>query len=836
MAWSQELGLSPAAKRLALCAQLVTVALVIHQFEIGGTAFARTSLVALAGAAANWFLPARLRLGFFIALSIAAIYVVLGISAGTWVVGVGLAILGICHLPLSFRIRGALLAGVCGVFTAIRLEWLPLPFEAAVLPVLGSMFVFRTLIYLYDLRHERSAWSPGAALGYFFLLPNVCFALFPVIDFKTFRRAHLKDDPDWTAQVGLQWISRGIVHLVIYRAIYLYATIPPSEVTTVWDLARFVATSFALYTRVSGIFHVVVGILHLFGFALPESHHLYFLSGGVNDFWRRINIYWKDFMLKLFFYPAYFRLRGRGGVTALTLSTIYVVVMTWFLHGCQWFWIEGSFPLRWQDAVFWTILAVLMTTATLVEFRGKEPSGKVVGRPRRLAARALRIVATFVGISILWSLWTSDSLEEWITVWSVLGGGWAGETGSRMMGPIGALLGATLLGVASAFPEAAARTADRQVEGRSPFWGVAALSSSTLLVLAVAGSPEPWRALAPTLEEAMAPLRSVPLNRIDLARLQRGYYEDLMNADRFNSQLWELNLKRPPDWGKSRLWDARRDYRDHELIPFANLVFKGARVHTNGWAMRDREYARTKPKGTYRIALLGGSFVMGSGVEDDQTFEALLEERLNREFSPQTGLRYEILNFAVGGYGPLQRLMTLDLKALAFEPDAVLYVAQAGDFQIEVHQMWLAAKRDVWPPYPFARDILGRAGIHKGMSEAEMMRRLRPYGQELFSSVERTIAERCTERGLLPMWLWLPSLDPRRAAKPAPRPPPGFVAMSLAGLFDGKDLATLRLRAWDFHPNAEGHRMIADRLYAEIVRQGGVDLLRPGVRHAKEEP
>ena len=84
------------------------------------------------------------------------------------------------------------------------------------------------------------------------------------------------------------------------------------------------------------------------------------------------------------------------------------------------------------------------------------------------------------------------------------------------------------------------------------------------------------------------------------------------------------------------------------------------------------------------------------------------------------------------------------------------------------------------------------------------------------------------------MWVWLPSLDPRAASQPTPLPPPGFVAMNLDGLFEGRDFASLRLRDWDFHPNAEGHRMIAGRLYAEILERGGIDLLRPGFRQAME--
>ena len=44
---------------------------------------------------------------------------------------------------------------------------------------------------------------------------------------------------------------------------------------------------------------------------------------------------------------------------------------------------------------------------------------------------------------------------------------------------------------------------------------------------------------------------------------------------------------------------------------------------TNRWGMRDRDYAAAKPRGTLRIAMLGPSHVMGNGVADGETFEAL---------------------------------------------------------------------------------------------------------------------------------------------------------------------------------------------------------------------
>jgi hypothetical protein len=85
--------------------------------------------------------------------------------------------------------------------------------------------------------------------------------------------------------------------------------------------------------------------------------------------------------------------------------------------------------------------------------------------------------------------------------------------------------------------------------------------------------------------------------------------------------------------------------------------------------MRDREYALQKAPGTYRVAVLGSSFTLPVGVEIEDAYHSLLEERCSRERAPE---RCEFLNFAVGMYGPSQFLAMLRQRALAFAPDLVL--------------------------------------------------------------------------------------------------------------------------------------------------------------------
>jgi hypothetical protein len=42
----------------------------------------------------------------------------------------------------------------------------------------------------------------------------------------------------------------------------------------------------------------------------------------------------------------------------------------------------------------------------------------------------------------------------------------------------------------------------------------------------------------------------------------------------------------------------------------------------------------------------------------------------------------------------------------------------------------------------------------------------------------------------------------------------GFTILQLSGVYDGVSLRSLKIAPWDAHPNAVGHRLIADRLYA----------------------
>ena len=72
----------------------------------------------------------------------------------------------------------------------------------------------------------------------------------------------------------------------------------------------------------------------------------------------------------------------------------------------------------------------------------------------------------------------------------------------------------------------------------------------------------------------------------------------------------------------------------HELIPGTTSVVKyfpdyETEQHVNSIGCRGKELSRKNDNSPARILMLGDSFTMGKGVEDNETFSVLLESMLN---------------------------------------------------------------------------------------------------------------------------------------------------------------------------------------------------------------
>jgi len=804
---------------LIVAVQLALVLLLFRQFQIESAAFLQLSLLTFAGFAIHAFLPLAYRFPFFALLSVAGIGLVLGIGNGAWLVGIGLVLIAICHLPIAFSLRLGLLVIVGGVLVAQRALVIDAPWSQAIWPILGSMFMFRLLVYLYDLRHENTSGTWSQRLAYFFMLPNACFPLFPVVDYKTFRTNYYDDDAYRTYQVGVDWIVRGVIHLLLYRVFYYHLTLAPHEVSEPADLMQYLVSNFMLYLRVSGLFHLVVGMLHLFGFRLPETHNRYLLASSFTDFWRRINIYWKDFMQKLFYYPAVFKLRKLGTTQALVIATLYVFVMTWFLHAYQWFWLRGTTLLVWQDVLFWTILGVLVVFNSLYEMKygRKRTLGKRERTWKDIAILVFKTYATFWFITVLWSFWTAESLSDWFSLWAALKGPYTSEF---LVFPLVALA----VIVVGSLPREGMRNI-RATEHSSTDWSrqraVTVVAMFALIAVSMEGVSRPLGAEVATFFHS---LRSGQLSRLDTAKLERGYYENLLSVDRFNSQLWEVYTNKPANWLDVENANIKRfvnGFQRNELIPSFVFSSRYGPISINRFGMRDQDYADVPAPGTYRAVVLGASSVMGWGVADGQTFEALVESRLNREQVNAPFKRYELMNMAVPGYEPPQQLLPF-ARALDYQPHAVYYVATGREIRRSVRYLANAARDGLEIPFEPLRQIVQSAGINKEMDEATAVRALSSSGPSILMYIYQDIVEKSRNLGIVPVWIFLPQVRQGDWVEETPEilkiaEAAGFVVINMDDVYKDLDIASIRLAEWDHHPNVLGHEITAERLYQELI-------------------
>jgi alginate O-acetyltransferase complex protein AlgI len=401
---------------LPVLAHLGLLLAVFKVFNIEGRAFQLLVAMSLAALPVHYLLAYRWKRPFFIAVSVVALFWIFGGVTAGCVLALAALLIGTCYLPIAWYARAGLVAAIAVALALARPETNAAIVPDNVWPVLATMFMFRIILYLYELKHAKKPEPLLDTLGYFFLLPNYCFLHFPVVDYRTLQRGYFASPIATIQRRGLQMMFRGTVHLLLYRLIYHELLIPAEEVSSPASLAGFLICNYLLYLHVSGQFHMACGMLHLFGFQLPDTHHHYLLASSFTDYWRRINIYWKDFMVRVFFNPVAFRLKRWPQPIALALATVVVFTATWSLHAYQSFWLRGTWGFSVHDALFWGILGLLVLVNVQIDARrprNRDPRA-LPASPRAFAIRAGKVAATFTTIAVLWSLWSSPSVGAWV--------------------------------------------------------------------------------------------------------------------------------------------------------------------------------------------------------------------------------------------------------------------------------------------------------------------------------------------------------------------------------------------------------------------------------------
>jgi hypothetical protein len=497
------------------------------------------------------------------------------------------------------------------------------------------------------------------------------------------------------------------------------------------------------------------------------------------------------------------------------------------LHIYQWFWLTGSVRLTTQDFLFWVSLYILLILSLFSERKhGSNRFPAVHSRNLRDIARlSLQTAATFTMFAVLWSLWISSSLSEWVSLWSI-----GFDSLTSILLSLFTLAGITLFLGCIIWIERVTGVVPGLKANRPGLSRPTILTGVFTLFLILIGNPAVYRHFGERTEALVEDFKTPWLSDRALSVSQHGYYETLASAELFNRELWKIYDNRPYYWPLIQDTPAAHltdDFGLIELTPSKRNTFHGAMFTTNRWGMRDQDYDQRPIPGTYRIALLGPSYVMGSGVADDEPFEVILEERLNRQHAGQEYSKYEILNFGIAASSALAELWLLENKVLSFRPDAIFFISHHLEETKAVSHLAHMALTEIEIPYDYLREIILQADIEQGMTQAEAERRLQPYGSDIISWTYNRIVVLAQERRILPVWIYL--LPPERDIQEEIgrhltqlATEADFSTIDLSDVYTNHDLETLIVAKWDRHPNAAGHQLIADRLYLALQANGWV--------------
>ena len=766
------------------------------------------------------FLAIRFRLPFFFLACFTAIFVLFDGVTASIIAGLGMVLFAIVDAPLNVWFRALLLLMIGAILAYIRLGYWPGMSSNTALSVLGSLFMFRSILYLYEARFATEKAPFWLRLSYFFLLPNLIFLIFPVVDYKTFISNYYSKPAYQHIQQGLLWMANGVLHFLLYRLIYYYLVPNPAEVEHVFGWLQYVIAAYALIVRLAGIFHFSAGVICLFGFDLPPTFRHYFFADSFSDLWRRINRYWRDFVMKVFYYPIYFKVKHFGLVPAIVISILLTFVVNWFLHAYQWLWLKGSVLFTLQDISFWAVFGIAVAGNAVYQAKHRKRKKKPTNwNLQRASGHVLRVMGIFAFMAVLWSWWTAPSPTQWWKFLSL----WNTASSTDLILIAAALAGIFLTGLGLHYwdEQTASKREHWRNQPETQLRAVLTISAAAILFTIRPGSSAFEKYSGIDLD----PVFTTQLNAMDREAQFQGYYESMLDQQQLLSSPLE-EATTPEGWEpliNSGAVQRINSVMGKVLKPNLEITFKEKPFSVNSCGLRDYPTDTLAAPGTLRLALLGGSIEMGSGVLLEETFENLLTHQLNKAGIFPTADSLDILNFSVSGTHMPQHLARLDHQVHYFQPKGVIYVAHSGELRRVLTNLSRLHARGIDLEYEYLQSLVKDIPVSADTDILPVKRGLRPHMEQIMRWGYTQIKERIEAMGAVPIWVLMPVLgDDRTPAQDQKllemARDIGFEIIDLRGFEGDYTVVELQIAKWDNHPNALGHQLIADKFFEELLK------------------
>jgi len=322
-------------------------------------------------------------------------------------------------------------------------------------------------------------------------------------------------------------------------------------------------------------------------------------------------------------------------------------------------------------------------------------------------------------------------------------------------------------------------------------------------------------------DKSLAKIRKVH-KEDDLEALDAGYYEGLRKQGSVDPSL-----------------QFRNDFLEYDYKSNLRLVGPGLGRTTNSFGMFDREYTVEKPAHVRRFALLGDSMALGPF---GQNYESLLEKHLNETQLTPDIQKFEVLNFAIGGYRITQIMDAMSEKAARFQPDVYLVAITS----VSVSHRWSyhighLLQRKIDLKYDFLRQVLADAHVQPTDSMETIDRKLTPYNPVVFQWCLEQMKEQASKEGAKMVILLIPEpisqdvLATQFARARQIIDKLGIPVIDLLDTFHGvQNLLDYRLSRDDLHFNGQGHELIYQNLYRKMSEDPQMSALVLGTQTSEK--
>lgn len=749
-----------------------------------------------------YLLPYKFRIPALLILFVSFLFYAIGAVSAVFYLTIALILILVLRQPkLPFAIVTLLLI-ITGMIL-LRLEIIYFPRLIVGAHYAAAAFMFRGIWFYYESKHGLLKSGFWMDLAYFLIPANICFAFFAIIDPLKFNNSFKGYK---TFDSGIKRLAYGLSLVLLYRLLANGFPISFEDVNNFSSLFHYAISKYWLVLNIAGIILCGAATMNLFGFELASLFGNFLLATSFTELWRKINTNWRDFMIRVFYYPLFFKLKKQNEFIRIYVSINVAFVLTWLLHDYQLFWISGNPGLKSTSFLYWMIFGNLVAFKVYSELKANGASDK------NIFIKTLKASGIFVFCSFLWLLWESETVTDFIfTVKSAFT-----SNNFSLLNTIITLLSViTVYFIAQnlnkRFEKHINRAEDTLVKIIIPLF----------FLLLTASETNYFEKTFPKLNKKISIFSNITISEEDNFVRDEGYYDNVLTTSKNNANPWEIHLKGESKWGSSKGATRRTgDLLMREFIPNTTTDMGYFTLKINSGGFRDDEYTLIKDSGCIRIAIVGSSNECGYGIDKEYVFETIAERMLDSIYRPR-GKRIEILNFASLGSMLVQNIEIVKRKVLPYKPDILIYFSHPKEDKHIARNLSKLILNGVNLKYSILKEAKNNSGSTQNLSRQQIVKQVLPYSRSIMEWGYKELANTCFNNNIKPVWAFIPTpkddlprLNYQKFSDIAKQNK--FILFDMSKVYNGYDLNEIKASETDLHPGILGHQLILKVFMEEI--------------------